>query len=600
MGKIQEMSLRDNTFQRGEGKAFYSLEQLKTMQNCYISQEGGWKKVNGIERMLADALSVIDGVPFVTAAHSDMVVAATSIKTLRGSIPTIFIPQGSTDYGACASPFFAQMNDALYICDSIAGVARLSWGRIYGDSTTEFEVIQVATVWRIRHTGVGLAPRFYKNGLRAGDEITTTGFANAGNNATFVVGAVNDGTGVNDYFTIFSGGTPTAETKVNETVSLNPNELVLSYNLEYNHPATFWRMAVYAGRMWALDLNNRMMLYHSDYQNPEGWNIAGSAATDAGFFDFSYILPSGEEILSIIPYGEFLVVFFKNSIVICSGSTTSGASSDFAVADIISNVGLGKSRLAERVGNTIYFIDNYGFLKGVNQSTGIRDLETSSISSSIRDKIKAKIDVHAWGLGVQKMVYFNTYNWILFLIEDEIFVFDLNNNSWFTITGSGITSIFKGEIEFFPEMICCRDSKFCEFWTGYDWDGAANTIAMVWETNQIKIDNTYHNVNMVQIVFSESPTAGGTFGATVMVDQMAAKVGNYETALEDPLYSGAIVPIPVPFVAGYPTPDYATLELIEAYGRKMNIKIEETSILGPLQFNEFIIKSEKTEGYHGI
>src|SRR4030067_447701 len=132
------------------------------------------------------------------------------------------------------------------------------------------------------------------------------------------------------------------------------NDMSAVANLGGSPPATAFKAHVHKGRVWMIERLNKLLATYSALNNPEDY----TTANNAGYMDFKFLLPEGEELLDIITYIDLLVFFFKNYIAIYSG-TNPTSSGDFALVQLIKGAGIAATDMAQMSGTVCIYQYTY-------------------------------------------------------------------------------------------------------------------------------------------------------------------------------------------------------------------------------------------------
>jgi hypothetical protein len=146
----------------------------------------------------------------------------------------------------------------------------------------------------------------------------------------------------------------------------------------------------------------------------------------AGYFDFRYVVPEGDELIEISSVLNYLVFFFKNHIVIYSG-TDPTAEGDFAIYQNMSGVGVVAAGVVVKVGSDIMFLTSRG-VKGLQQVINAGALNVNNVSGAIDSDIVAAIAANT--SGVYASAHYQKYGLVLFLIGTTIFVYNYAQSAW--------------------------------------------------------------------------------------------------------------------------------------------------------------------------
>lgn len=275
----------------------------------------------------------------------------------------------------------------------------------------------------------------------------------------------------------------------------------------------------YRNRLWGIG-NDRLTGYYSDLRLPTDFIGSG-----AGYIDFRYVIPEGDELMDICSVLNYLAFFFRNHIVVYAG-TDPTATGDFVMYQTLAGVGLVAPETVVPVGSDIYFLTDKG-VKGLKQILNSGTLNVDNVSAPIDQDIVDAIKANT--SGDYDSAHYAKYGLVMFLIGASIFVFNYRNNSWSRIilpsanTASLILSMF-------------NDSQGDLYMGGYDYlfkfDPAASTFnfngqapTYKWKTGAIPVttaDSMY---------FTELLLRLASFNAATLT--VKARAIGFDTEYED-------------------------------------------------------------------
>ena len=182
------------------------------------------------------------------------------------------------------------------------------------------------------------------------------------------------------------------------------------------------KMHTYKGRLWGV-YRTGMLAIHSALQDPSDYRTADNA----GYIDFSTVLPKGDTLLDISSVINSIVFFFRNHIAIYTG-TDPTADGDFAVQQVISDMGVPAEGCVIRVGNDIYFLTKNG-IKSLRETTVTGSLNIEGISAPIDGDIIAAVAA-AGDDGVYSSTHCQALSLLMFQIDGTIFCYQYNKKAW--------------------------------------------------------------------------------------------------------------------------------------------------------------------------
>lgn len=192
------------------------------------------------------------------------------------------------------------------------------------------------------------------------------------------------------------------------------------WTMPVDQSVRFGRMHPYKNRLWAIG-SDKLTVYYSDLLKPTDFTGSG-----AGYLDFRYVIPKGDELVDIGSMMNFLVFFLKNHIIIYAGADPT-AEGDFVIFQNIAGLGLLAPNTIVSVGSDIFFLTNKG-IKGLKQVIATGSLNVDNISAAIDSDVIAAIDANT--SGVYASAHYATLGLIMFLIGTTIFVFNYRQQAW--------------------------------------------------------------------------------------------------------------------------------------------------------------------------
>lgn len=201
-------------------------------------------------------------------------------------------------------------------------------------------------------------------------------------------------------------------------------------NLGGTPPATAFKMHAHRGRVWAIERQNKMMASHSALNNPEDW----TTANNAGYIDFRYVLPGGDELLDIATFVDLLVFFFRNHIVIYSGSNPT-SSGDFVMTQCISGVGVVDTGTVQALGTDMSFLSSSG-VKTLRQVVSTGALDVGDMSEHINPLIRG--DIQAGSPGSFSVAHLPRLGWLMQSIKDTVWLYNYQRKAWARMVGADV------------------------------------------------------------------------------------------------------------------------------------------------------------------
>lgn len=301
--------------------------------------------------------------------------------------------------------------------------------------------------------------------------------------------------------------------------AINGHTLGDKWTMPITQNVRFGKTYVHKNRLWAIG-NDRLTGYHSDLRLPTDFTGDG-----AGYIDFRFVLPVGDELLDISGALNYLVFFFRNHIVIYSG-TDPTATGDFAIYQLIANMGIVAAKTVVNVGTDIFFLTDKG-VKNLRQVINAGAMNVDNVSSAIdQDVVDA---VKANTSGVYDSAHYAKYGLVLFLIGTTIFVFNYRNGSWSRIVIPSTNDVSK-----ILSMFSASDGSL--YLGGYDYlfqfDPAVATYNFAgqaptykWKTGILKVTTAE------SLFFTEMLLRLASFKAATLT--VKARAIGFDTGYED-------------------------------------------------------------------
>lgn len=233
-------------------------------------------------------------------------------------------------------------------------------------------------------------------------------------------------------------------------------------------PATAFKGTYHKSRVWFIEHTDKMIASHSALLNLEDY----TTAIDAGYLDFTKILKSGDELTDIESYMDLLIFYFKNHILVYSGSNPT-SEGDFqlymqiegagAVTDTVGSFGLDHLILSQ--------IGVRSLRQLINSGTTAESL----ISKNIMQRMAGAYSTVAAN-GPFGNAHFQRLGWWMLLIGDTLWCYAYNLGAWFRISGMEIYGIFSDSDG--SNVYLCGRGLLYKFDQGWTFDGVP--IAREW------------------------------------------------------------------------------------------------------------------------
>lgn len=301
--------------------------------------------------------------------------------------------------------------------------------------------------------------------------------------------------------------------------AINGHTLGDKWTIPITQNVRFGKTYVHKNRLWAIG-NDRLTAYHSDLQLPTDFTGDG-----AGYIDFRFVLPVGDELLDISGALNYLVFFFRNHIVIYSG-TDPTASGDFAIYQLIANMGIVAAKTVVNVGTDIFFLTDKG-VKNLRQVINAGAMNVDNVSAAIDQDIVDAVKANS--SGVYDSAHYAKYGLVLFLIGTTIFVYNYRNGSWSRIVIPSANDVSK-----VLSMFRAHDGSL--YMGGYDYlfqfDPAVATYNFAgqaptykWKTGMLKVTTAE------SLFFTEMLLRLASFKAATLT--VKARAIGFDTGYED-------------------------------------------------------------------
>src|SRR4030067_574335 len=238
-------------------------------------------------------------------------------------------------------------------------------------------------------------------------------------------------------------------------------------NLGGSPPATAFKAHVHKGRVWMIERLNKLLATYSALNNPEDY----TTANNAGYMDFKFLLPEGEELLDIITYIDLLVFFFKNYIAIYSG-TNPTSSGDFALVQLIKGAGIAATDMAQMSGTDCIFLSQSG-VKTLKQVVTTGDLNIGDASEALAPVLRSEI-ANASRFAA---THYPKLGWLLLLIGSTVWIYQYTYKAWVRMVGADVLGMF-GTTD--GRLYLCGTGFLYQYDSGKTFAGV--NIKWIWET----------------------------------------------------------------------------------------------------------------------
>ncbi len=344
-------------------------------------------------------------------------------------------------------------------------------------------------------------------------------------------------------------------------------------------PATAFKFHVHKNRVWVLERSNKLLATHSALNDPEDYTGAGS-----GYIDFKFVLKKGDELLDVKTFIDMIVFYFRNHIAIYSGNTPSGEGSDFRLVQLIEDVGILDTGLAQGVGTDMAFASDAG-IKSFRQVVTTGNMSIESLSKKIDPVLREDIATS----GVQSLVHYPKRGWILAKVGNTIHIYSYTWKAWSRITGADINNMFLSND---GTLYLCGTGYLYRYDSG--WDFAGDDIAYKWKTGWLPISRTGEYVYPKIAEIIAVPNTQISFDITVTYDLgvlsdaniFQLELGGAVTLVDEATNWDGVDPLDETVYARYRFPVFGR-------GRTMQFEFSNTSSVGPIVLTDLIIHQKK-------
>ncbi len=342
----------------------------------------------------------------------------------------------------------------------------------------------------------------------------------------------------------------------------------------------FCKPHVHKGRLWWTDSANRMMAYHSALRAIEDY----TTADNAGYIDFSFVLPVGDELQEILTYVDLLVFIFRNHVVLYSGNDpTSGG--DFNIVQIISGVGGVSPDSTLPIGSDLLFIHDSG-IKSLKQAVATGNMTVGDVSKDEVTAIQREIRI---GLETDKpfaVAHYPQRGWSCFLINEVVWIYSYNWRAWARLVNAnvlGLMNLMDGS------MYLLGNGYIFNYGGSWGFDGGA--INMAWESAWIPYSRAHYKgyPKTMEIMFGKGVNTDISVG--VSHDMNIIVPGNIQV-LPGTSFMDTVQPNPwdESFYMDQSI-EFGPMRLpVFGYGKAVQVAISNISTNGPIEWTNILIQ----------
>lgn len=346
------------------------------------------------------------------------------------------------------------------------------------------------------------------------------------------------------------------------------------------------------GRLWAVDATDKMTAFHSALNNPDDW----TTADNAGYIDFRYVLPQGDELLDIKSFVDLIVFIFRNHIVIYSGSDPT-ANGDFLLTQIVQGNGVVASGCAHSMGMDLFFLQAEG-LRSLRQAVTVGNLNINNISKPITPSVQAEIALNT--SNIYGIAQYRKNSWLMLLINSKVFIYSYEWKAWGhmsipdPIDGEEDRRIFGMFTTANGDLYFVGNGYVYKYGSGYSFAG--DNISMWFETGWVNLSRSAYidYPRLAEIVCY--PGAIMEVGLDLGFDFKATMFENFSIfqTLPAPSFMDNAVPDIWDNSFYMDTADFPVIRVpLFGGGRNMKFIFSTTNSDGPLELNQITIQGRR-------
>lgn len=243
---------------------------------------------------------------------------------------------------------------------------------------------------------------------------------------------------------------------------------------------------VHKGRAWAVDATDKMIAYHSALNAAEDW----TTADNAGYIDFRYVLPQGDELLDIKSFVDLIVFIFRNHIAVYAGSDpTSGG--DFILTQLLEGNGAVAQGCSYGLGMDLFFLQKEG-LRSLRQAVTVGNLNINNVSKAITPELQAEIALNT--SDIYSICQYRKTSWLMMLVNSRVFIYSYEWKAWAhmsipeAVEGEEDRRIYGMFATADGEVYLCGEGYLYKYGSGYSFAG--NPMPMWWETGWLNLSRS--------------------------------------------------------------------------------------------------------------
>jgi hypothetical protein len=296
-------------------------------------------------------------------------------------------------------------------------------------------------------------------------------------------------------------------------------------------PATAFAGCFHKGRLWLIERTDKLLASHSALYNNADW----TTAHDAGYFDFTQILKSGDELTDVQSYMDLLVFYFKNHILVYSGNTPTDYG-DFQLVQQIEGAGALTDTVCD-VSVDHLFISQIGCrsLRTAIQATkGAEKLVSLNIHQRLTGEIASNPD------GPLASAMFQRLGWYMVLIGGTVWCYNIAIKAWCRYISSKITGMFSDSDG--SSVYFLGNGYLYQFDSGWLADDVA--MQREWDAAWFRFFNNGELAYLKYLELSATPAAGITIGVGARFDLNSGSADNFQSFTTDIAVSLMDDPVP--------------------------------------------------------
>lgn len=349
---------------------------------------------------------------------------------------------------------------------------------------------------------------------------------------------------------------------------------------------------VHKGRVWAVDSTDKMSAFHSALNAAEDW----TSADNAGYLDFRYVLPQGDELLDIKSFVDLLVFIFRNHIAIYAGSDpTSGG--DFLLTQIIHGNGAVASNCSYSLGMDLFFLQREG-LRSLRQAVTVGNLNINNVSKPITPSLQAEISLNT--ADVYSICQYRKNSWLMMLVNSRVFIYSYEWKAWAhmsipePIEGEEDRRVFGMFTTSDGDVYLCGNGYLYKYGVGYSFAGS--NMPMWWETGWMNLSRSPMKDHPRLAEITCYPGTIMDINMDLAFDFSASMQENFCTITTSPAPSLLDLPVSDIWDNSFymDTSEYPPIR-IPLFGEGKTVKFicSMSNTKGPLEINQIIIQGLK-------